>query len=310
MRLLVNSGFFTRSIKGQENQQEEEEEAYALTPSSKLVLKENVTNSSPFILAMLDPALVNSWQYLGDWFRGSELTPFGEAHGMGFWDYCDRNAEYGNMFNEGMASDSRLMSLVVKDYKSIFEGLGSLVDVGGGTGIMARIISEAFPHMNCTVFDLPHVVANLPDSSNLIYVGGDMFQSIPSADAILIKVSNRFSLLKDLQYFISKVHGILFSYISNYILQWILHDWNDDECVSILKRCKEAITSNGKKGKVIVIDLVIDEEKDEQDIIKTKLLFDALMMVLVTGKERNKKNGKSSSWMLALAASKLQHHLA
>ncbi|KAB1215429.1 Isoflavone-7-O-methyltransferase 6 [Morella rubra] len=224
---------------------------------------------------MLDPALVNSWQFLGDWFRaGSELTPFGEAHGMGFWDYCDQNAEYGNMFNEGMASDSRLMSLVLMDYAPIFEGLGSLVNVGGGTGTMARIISEAFPHMSCTVFDLPHVVANLPDSSNLIYVGGDMFQSIPSADAILIKASNRFSLLKDLQYF---------------ILKWILHDWNDDECVSILKRCKEAITSNGKKGKVIVIDVVIDEEKDEQGIIKTKLLFDALMMVLLTGKERNKK---------------------
>ena len=100
---------------------------------------------------MLDPALVSPWQFLGDWFQGSELTPFEKAHGKGFWDYCNQSPEYNNIFNEGMASDSRLMSLVVKDYQPIFEGLGSLADVGVGTGTVARIISEAFPHMKCTI---------------------------------------------------------------------------------------------------------------------------------------------------------------
>jgi hypothetical protein len=79
----------------------------------------------------------------------------------------------------------------------IFQGLCSLVDVGGGTGTVARIISEAFPHIKCTVFDLPHVVADLPETTNLKYVGGDMFRSIPSADAILIKVCNIFLSLQD-----------------------------------------------------------------------------------------------------------------
>ncbi|GLT70468.1 hypothetical protein SLA2020_425460 [Shorea laevis] len=149
------------------------------------------------------------------------------------------------------------MGFMVDDYKPIFEGLGSLVDVGGGNGTVARIISEAFPHIKCTVFDLPHVVADLPESSNLKYVGGDMFHSIPSADAILIKCT--------------------------------LHDWSDEECVNILKRCKEAITSKGKEGKVIIIDAVINEKKDEDDFTKTKLIFDTLMMVLVAGKERDQK---------------------
>lgn len=257
MRLLVHSGFFAKTIVDENQEKEKEEEAYTLTPSSRLILKENVTSLSPFVLAMLDPALVSPWQFLGDWFQGSELTPFEKAHGKGLWDYCNQNPEYNNIFNEGMASDSRLMNLVVKDYKPIFEDLGSLVDVGGGTGTVARIISEAFPHMKCTVFDLPHVVANLPDSKNLKFVGGDMFQYIPPADAILFK--------------------------------WILHDWSDEECVNILKNCKEAITSQGKEGKVIVIDVVINQEKDEHDVTTTKLLFDALMMVLLTGKERNKK---------------------
>ena len=56
-----------------------------------------------------------------------------------------------------------------------------------------------------------------------------------------------------------------------------------------MKRCKEAITSKGKEGKVIIIDVVISQEKDERDVTTTKLLFDALMMVLFNGKERNEK---------------------
>ena len=60
---------------------------------------------------------------------------------------------------------------------------------------MARIIYEAFPHMTCTVLDLPHNVANLPNGENLKYVSGDMFQSIVSANVILMNVCNIIFLL-------------------------------------------------------------------------------------------------------------------
>jgi len=57
---------------------------------------------------------------------------------------------------------------------------------------------------------------------------------------------------------------------------------------NILKRCKEAITSTSKKGKIIIIDAVINEE-DEHDSTRAKLLFDILIMAHANGKERNKK---------------------
>jgi len=66
--------------------------------------------------------------------------------------------------------------------------LESVVDVGGGTGTMAKAIANAFPHIDCTVFDLPHVVADLQGSQNLKFVGGDMFEWVPPADAVLLKV--------------------------------------------------------------------------------------------------------------------------
>jgi trans-resveratrol di-O-methyltransferase len=66
MRLLVHSGFFTKTKihRNQPEDEEEEEEGYALTPSSRLVIKDNVTSLSPFVKAMLDPVLVSPWHVL------------------------------------------------------------------------------------------------------------------------------------------------------------------------------------------------------------------------------------------------------
>ena len=68
-----------------------------------------------------------------------------------------------------------------------------------------------------------------------------------------------------------------------------MQDRNDDECINILKRYKEAIPCQGKKGKVIIIDAVINEEEDEHNSTTAKLLFDILIMAHANGKERNEK---------------------
>ncbi|CAN4117561.1 unnamed protein product [Withania somnifera] len=157
-----------------------------------------------------------------------------------------------------MASDAKLvMSVVMKYSKDVFQGLNSIVDVGGGTGTVAKSIAKTFPNLQCTVFDLPHVVEGLEGSDNLSYVGGDFFVSIPHADALLLK--------------------------------WILHDWSDEESVKILKKCKEAIPSKENGGKVIIIDMMVDNKIGDDESIETQIFFDMLMMVLVTGRERTEK---------------------
>lgn len=70
-------------------------------------------------------------------------------------------------------------------------------------------------------------------------------------------------------------------------LQLVFHAFGDEDCVKILKKCREGIAA--KKGKVIIIDAVIDEKKDEHESKETKLFFDMLMMIVVTGKERTQK---------------------
>ncbi|KAK9019569.1 hypothetical protein V6N11_054087 [Hibiscus sabdariffa] len=143
----------------------------------------------------------------------------------------------------------------------MFEGLNSLVDVGSSTGTVGKAIANAFPHLECTVFDLPQTVAALQDCGNLKYVGGNMFEQVPAADAVLLK--------------------------------WVLCDWNDDECLKILKQCRKAVSGGKEGGKVIIVDLVLtkNEKSDDEalNLIETQLLFDLVTMVLVGGKERGEE---------------------
>ncbi|KAJ4841477.1 putative O-methyltransferase 3, partial [Turnera subulata] len=190
-------------------------------------------------------------------FENDDPTPFDTAHGRTFFDYAGHEPRLNNFFNEAMASDARLViSVVINECKHVFEGLKSLVDVGGGTGTVAKAIADAFPDLDCTDFDLPHVVGELQGSKNLKYVSGDMFESIPPADAVLLK--------------------------------WILHDWNDEECVKILKNCKEAIKGR-EGGKVIIIDMTMENKKGDDESNETQLFWDMLMMIVLTGQERNEK---------------------
>ncbi|OMO76332.1 O-methyltransferase, family 2 [Corchorus capsularis] len=251
MRILVHSGFFTI---------DEETEGYVLTPSSKILVKDKINCLSPFVMAMLHPALMTPWQFLGDWIQGnSSQRPFERANGKPIWEYMNQDSEFKNAFHGGMVSDSQMMNLVIKDCKPVFEGLNSLVDVGGGKGTIARVFSEAYPHLKWTVFDFPHVVANCKPTGNLNFVGGDLLQYIPPADAVLMKL--------------------------------VLHAFDDENCIKILKRCREAIPTEGAaKGKVIIIDIVINEKTDEHELTEGKLFFDMLMMVVVTGRERTEKD--------------------
>ncbi|XP_021830901.1 probable O-methyltransferase 3 [Prunus avium] len=253
MRILVHSGFFARkSLSGGG------EQGYALTDASALLLKDNPMSARPFLLAMLNPILTDPWQSLTTWFQNDNPTPFHVVHGMTFWDYGKQNPTLAHFFNDAMASDARLISsLMIDDCKGVFQGVDSLVDVAGGTGTVAKSVADAFPHMKCTVLDLPHVVADLKGSKNLEYVAGDMFEAVPAADAIFLK--------------------------------WILHDWTDEECVRILERCKEAITGEGKKGKVIIVDMMVENKNTDKESGETQLFFDMMMMVLLKGKERNEK---------------------
>ncbi|XP_061351742.1 isoflavone-7-O-methyltransferase 9-like [Gastrolobium bilobum] len=255
MRLLAHNDFFA-IIKIDDTR-----EAYALTPSSQLLVNGTDHCLSSMVHLLNSPTLVGSYHHLGKWTSGEDLTIVETALGPGgYWDFIHQNPTHLKTFNEAMESDSHVVRLALRDCKSVFEGLDSIVDVGGGTGNTAKIICEAFPNLKYIVLDLPQVVTGLTGSNNLTFVGGNMFKSIPQADGVLLK--------------------------------WVLHNWSDDDCIRILKNCKEAISGKGKGGKVIIIDIVINEKQDELGMTEVKLLLDIAMMTSLNGKERDEKDWK------------------
>uniref|UniRef100_M1D8J3 O-methyltransferase C-terminal domain-containing protein n=1 Tax=Solanum tuberosum TaxID=4113 RepID=M1D8J3_SOLTU len=132
---------------------------------------------------------MDPWHSLSKWFTNGDSTPFATTHGKPLFEYAGDDPRVNRLLNEAMGSDAQLIiSVLIKNGKGVFEGLKSLVDVGGGTGTVAKAISNAFPELKCSVFDLPHVVEGLEGGNNLSYIGGDMFKSVPSANAILLKV--------------------------------------------------------------------------------------------------------------------------
>nr|ACO90250.1 norcoclaurine 6-O-methyltransferase-like protein [Thalictrum flavum] len=253
MRYLVHIKLFTKSsIDG--------ELRYGLAPPAKFLVKgwDNCMIGS--ILLMVDTDFMAPYHYIKDEILndGSSITAFEKASGTNIWEYLAEHPEKNQLFNEGMANESRLtMSGLMKDCSSTFEGLTTLVDVGGGTGTTVKYIAKAFPNIKYTVYDLPHVIADAPGDTEINFVEGDMFKYIPNADAILMK--------------------------------GVLHDWDDNECIEILKRCKDAVPRDG--GKVIIIDVVLNV-KSEHPYTKMRLTLDLDMMLNNKGKERTEEDWK------------------
>ncbi|MED6108355.1 Isoflavone 7-O-methyltransferase [Stylosanthes scabra] len=261
MRHLAHNGFFrVVKIHDENNDNEEEKEAYALTVASKLLVKGTEHCLAPMTKCALDPTLSGAYHFLGKWTFEENLTLADVSLGTNLWEFFSKNPSYLSFFNESMISDSQMLKLALQDHRPVFEGLESIVDVGGANGTISKIINAMFPELKCIVFDLPHVVENLSGSNNLSFVGGDMFHYIPHADAVLLK--------------------------------GILHDWDDEHCVKILRNCKDAIlNTNVKKGKIIVIDTVINEKSDEYELTQMKLRMD-IVMTNVNGKERSEEELK------------------
>ncbi|RLN28715.1 O-methyltransferase ZRP4-like [Panicum miliaceum] len=237
------------------------EPVYALRPASRLLVGSQ--NLAPFTAMILHPSFVAPFLELGTWFQKELPEPcvFKHTHGLTLWEHAGRDATFDALVNDSMASDSHfIMDIAIKECPGAFQGISSLVDVGGGLGAAAQAISKAFPGLKCSVLDVDHVIAKAPSGTGVQYIAGDMFESVPPADAMFLK--------------------------------WVLHDWGNEDCVKILKNCKKAIPPREEGGKLIIIDIVVEEGSSNLKQTETQALYD-LFMTLVNGIERDEQEWKS-----------------
>ncbi|KAK4391103.1 Flavone 3'-O-methyltransferase 1 [Sesamum angolense] len=104
-----------------------------------------------------------------------------------YYDIVMSDPEYCKLFNDAMGAHSTiLMRKAVKVYDG-FSNLGSIVNVGGGTGATLAIILANYPSIHAINFDLPQVLQYAQSYHGIEHIGGDMFVEVPRGDAILLK---------------------------------------------------------------------------------------------------------------------------
>ncbi|XP_074277437.1 (R,S)-reticuline 7-O-methyltransferase-like [Silene latifolia] len=232
----------------------ENEILYDLTPSSRLILKDSSNNPSyaPIILMLNDPELLAPLHYLSFTVTDGGVA-FEKAHNCSIWEYLAEKEDVNKIFHDGLACTAKIaFRVIATEYKDVFASVQSVVDVGGGTGTTAHEIVKAHPHIKAINFDLPHVIAIAPKYDGVTHVVGDMFKAIPNGDVVILKS--------------------------------ILHDWDDDDCVKILKNCRKAVPE--KTGKIIIFEQLVQQEGEGpiDDIVYAS----DLLMIAHTGggKER------------------------
>nr|AQX17822.1 hydroxycinnamic acids/hydroxycinnamoyl CoA esters OMT [Pinus sylvestris] len=263
MRFLVAKGIFRASKSAREGGAFETR--YGLTPASKWLVKGRELSMAPMLLMQNDKTTLAPWHHFNECVLEGGVA-FKKANGAEIWSYASDHPDFNNLFNNAMACNARIvMKAILSKYQG-FHSLNSLVDVGGGTGTAVAEIVRAYPFITGINYDLPHVVATASSLSGVQHVGGDMFETVPTGDAIFMK--------------------------------WIMHDWNDEDCIKILKNCRKAIPDTGK---VIIVDVVLDADQGDNTDKKRKKAVDPIVgtvfdLVMVAhssgGKERTEKEWK------------------
>jgi hypothetical protein len=181
-------------------------------------------------------------------------TGFEKAQGVSLFDYLAEHPEDASLFSEmmvGLHSQEPPAVAAAYDF-SIFK---TVVDVGGASGNMLSAVLVHHSGPRGILFDRPHVVHDAPSllagkgvSERVTIEPGDFFTSVPTdADA--------------------------------YILSHIIHDWNEDQCLTILGHVRKAMNP---AGRLLIVEMVLPPG----DTPHPGKMLDMAMLVQTGGQER------------------------
>jgi hypothetical protein len=171
------------------------------------------------------------------------------------FDHISQSPELNEKFNKAMTNTAMMQAAaIVQVYP--FSRYNSIVDIGGGNGFFMSTILSRFKKLKGTVFDLPHVVTEAPlffekynISERASIIGGSFFDTIPPG----------FNL---------------------YIIKNILHNWDDESCIKILKNIKASLLP---ESKLLIMEACLKKDNNPSFAKMT----DLLMMAGLDGKERS-----------------------
>lgn len=248
LRTLAGAGVFSERSPG----------TFALTSAGEALCSNAEGSVKDLALWIADPFHLRIYAEMMHTVRTGETT-FDHIYGKPVFEYLPGDPEEAEIFNAAMTSLSRMMiPAVIEAYD--FSGIGTLMDVAGGHGAFLRAVLSKYPAMKGMLIDMEHVIegAKLLEENRALgdrcqFQSADFFAAVPSgADAIVMK--------------------------------HIIHDWEDDKAVVILRNCLKSLS--GRRGaKILVVEMVVPPG-DEPHFSK---FIDMEMMALPSGRERSAK---------------------
>jgi hypothetical protein len=235
---------------------EDEGRKFMLTPMGECLRKDSATPLGAWAEVVGSSYFWQAWGHLLHSVQTGE-NAFQNLNGKDVWQFRAEHPEYGATFDQAMTQLSRgSAEAVIHAYD--FSSFRHIVDVGGGQGLMLAAILCAHPHLRGTLFDQSAVVAGaravlvergVIDRCNI--VGGSFFETVPEgADAYLMRV--------------------------------VIHDWEDNEAIAILKVCRRAMRDSAK---LLLIERLV---APPNEMPATKF-SDLNMLISPGGRERTRE---------------------
>ncbi len=245
LRALASQGIFAEHTT--------EPGVFTMTPIAELLRTE--VPGSQRIWAMLHGSEW-FWHSVGH-MQHSILTggpAFQDLYGTGTFQYFASEPHHGELFFAAMNQVTELiLPALLKAYD--FSPFCHAIDIGGGLGSLIAAVLRDQPHMRGTLYDLSYMA-----EPARVYLGGqglaercevltgDFFETVPKGGDL-------------------------------HLLKWIIHDWDDEQAIAILRNCRSAIQPGGR---LVLVEQVVT---DGNAPCPSKMM-DIVMLLMEQGRER------------------------
>ncbi len=253
LRLLTSVGLFTEADDG----------AFALTPLGDALRSDLPGSARAMVLLFAGIGIQDSWKELE--FCVTTGQPAFRKHSPDGDAFSNFDAEQAKIFDAAMATFApQTAAAMAAAYE--FSQFGTLMDVGGGNGAILVGLLGANPGLRGIVFDRPQATegarARLAEAglaARCKVVAGDFFASVPEgADA--------------------------------YLLKHVIHDWDDEKAVAILRNCRRAM---GAKSRLLIAEGVYPSHVDQSLASRGAAANDVNMLVVTGGRQRSEAEFRS-----------------
>ncbi|MFH8371684.1 methyltransferase [Streptomyces sp. NPDC018031] len=255
-----------RALAGLGLMEEHEPDAFSVTPAGALLGSGRPDSLVSFVRMFTDPAIVRAWDGLDDSVRTGGIA-FDAVFGTDFFSHLGRHPELSADFNAAMSQASAETAAVLP-HAYDFGRFTSVTDVGGGDGSVLAGVLAAHPALTGVLHDTEDGLAQAPRTldrhgmaDRCSLSAGDFFRSVPGGSDL-------------------------------YLIKSVLHDWSDDQAVTILGHCREVLPPGGR---VLIVEPVLPEVVGTVGAAHAAddgitYLSDLNMLVNLGGRERTRKD--------------------